>query len=50
MHVHDLVPFPTKNFDVSHRINKLSFGKVWAPGSSCMRRSSVCGSRVLSLL
>ena len=28
MHVHDLVPFPTKNFDMSHHINKLSFGKV----------------------
>ena len=28
MHVHDLVPFPTKKFDMSHHINKLSFGKV----------------------
>ena len=25
-HVHDLVPFPTKDFDVSHTINQLSFG------------------------
>ena len=30
-HVHDLVPFPTKNFDVSHTINKLSFGEPF-PG------------------
>ena len=26
MHVHDLVPFPDKNFDLSHTITKLTFG------------------------
>mmetsp|Transcript_3523 Transcript_3523/g.10231 ORF Transcript_3523/g.10231 Transcript_3523/m.10231 type:complete len:389 (+) Transcript_3523:375-1541(+) len=31
MHVHDLVPFPTKDFDVSHTINQLSFGEPF-PG------------------
>lgn len=31
MHVHDLVPFPDKNFDLSHTITKLTFGKGY-PG------------------
>ena len=31
MHVHDLVPFPDKNFDLSHTITKLTFGKSY-PG------------------
>ncbi|KAK9867486.1 hypothetical protein WJX84_005721 [Apatococcus fuscideae] len=31
MHVHDLVPFQTTHFDVSHSINALSFGKGY-PG------------------
>lgn len=31
MHVHDLVPFPTRDFDVSHVINQLSFGEAF-PG------------------
>ena len=31
MHVHDLVPFQTTHFDVSHTINALSFGKDY-PG------------------
>jgi hypothetical protein len=26
VHVHDLVPFPDKNFDLSHTITKLTFG------------------------
>ena len=31
MHVHDLVPFPTKDFDFSHTIHKLTFGEGY-PG------------------
>lgn len=31
MHVHDLVPFPDKNFDLSHTITKLTFGQGY-PG------------------
>jgi hypothetical protein len=31
MHVHDLVPFHTTEFDISHKIHKLSFGHVY-PG------------------
>ena len=31
MHVHDLVPFPTKDFDFSHTIHKLTFGESY-PG------------------
>ena len=31
MHVHDLVPFGTEEFDVSHTVHKLSFGKEY-PG------------------
>lgn len=31
MHVHDLVPFHTTDFDISHVIHKLSFGKEY-PG------------------
>ena len=31
MHVHDLVPFQTTHFDVSHTVNALSFGKSY-PG------------------
>ncbi len=31
MHVHDLVPFPDKNFDLSHTIKSLSFGQPY-PG------------------
>lgn len=31
MHVHDLVPFQTSEFDVSHKIEKLSFGQEY-PG------------------
>ena len=31
MHVHDLVPFQNIHFDVSHTINKLTFGKEY-PG------------------
>lgn len=38
MHVHDLVPFPTREFDVSHVIHQLSFGEPY-PG----RRSPLDG-------
>jgi len=31
MHVHDLMPFRTKKFDMSHKITKLSFGEAF-PG------------------
>ena len=31
MHVHDLMPFHTKKFDMSHKITKLSFGEAF-PG------------------
>ena len=31
MHVYDLVPFQDKNFDLSHTITKLTFGKSY-PG------------------
>ncbi len=31
MHVHDLVPFPTKDFDFSHTIHQLTFGEGY-PG------------------
>ena len=31
MHVHDLVPFPTKDFDFSHTIHQLTFGQGY-PG------------------
>lgn len=31
MHVHDLIPFQGVNFDLSHRIDKLSFGHEY-PG------------------
>lgn len=31
MHVHDLIPFGTEEFDVSHTIHKLSFGEDY-PG------------------
>lgn len=30
-HVHDLAPFPDKNFDMSHTINGLAFGQAY-PG------------------
>lgn len=45
MHVHDLVPFPTKNFDMSHHISKLSFGKDY-PG----RKNPLDGVRKMQVI
>lgn len=37
MHVHDLIPFQTTEFDTSHVIDKLSFGAEYPGAAACAR-------------
>lgn len=39
MHVHDLIPFQTTEFDTSHVIDKLSFGAEY-PGAPLLSASN----------
>lgn len=47
-HVHDLMPFPDKNFDMSHTINGLSFGEFY-PGMKNPLDGITIGMRFLTV-